>query len=404
MQLRALTFDIIGTVVDAYDGPAHGVAPLNAKYDVSVNGAAFASGSLTGYSQGVAQVRSSGSWVSPDTILQNATSANLPIAQLGVEANTAINDFFNLRYTLPRWPDALSGMAALHQHYTLAILSNMSLATRATLRAHAHLLIDTLLSAETARHYKPEPAVYDMAISSIGVSSSEILMVAAHNYDLNAARQQGLRTTFVVRPAELGPAGSPVNGLDPSFDFNATSLIDLAEQLGAFLVSTPNDCLPLDPRTLQVQLIGEQWTIVDRNQWVLVFGALKSGRKARKVDHCALRFRSHLLRRSARPADDLFHVRQRCPIGRDARRGCCGLQFGGRGGAASGRELDRHRWRVVPARLWHQQGERRICGDQHQAILLHTPVFCRTSGRTHDVFAKLNGQTLPLESNDVYLA
>jgi 2-haloacid dehalogenase len=252
MQLRALTFDIIGTVFDAYNGLAKGVAPLNAKYGVNVNGAAFASGSLSGYSQGVAQVISSGNWVPPDTILQNATGANLPIAQLGAEANAAVNDFFDLWHTLPPWPDVVGGMAALHQHYTLAILSNMSLATQTALRSHARLPFDRLLPAESVQHYKPNPAIYDMAISRIGVAASEILMVAAHNYDLNAARQQGLRTAFVARPTELGPAGSPKNGPDPSFDFNATSLIDLAEQLGAYLVTAPEDCLPLDPHAVRV--------------------------------------------------------------------------------------------------------------------------------------------------------
>jgi 2-haloacid dehalogenase len=283
MYLKALTFDIIGTVFDAYDGLAQGVMPLNVKYGVSVNGAAFAGGSLSGYSQGVAQVLSSGIWVPPDTILQNATSANLPVAQLGVEVNAAEDDFFGLWRSLPPWSDVAPGLAALHQHYTLVILSNMSVATQAALRAHATLPFDRLLSAETVQHYKPNPAVYDMAISSLGVSASEILMVAAHNYDLHAASKQGLRTAFVGRPTELGPEGSPGNGPDPSFDFNATSLVDLAEQLGAYLVNTPDDCLPLDPHALQVRQIGGQWTVVDGDQRVLAFGASSANAERAKA-------------------------------------------------------------------------------------------------------------------------
>ena len=205
MQLKALTFDIIGTVFDAYDGLAKGVQPLNVKYGVSVDGAAFASGSLSGYSQGITQVLSSGNWVPPDTILQNATRANLPIQQLGAKADAAVQDFFGLWHALPPWPDVAGGMAALHQHYTLAVLSNMSVTTQSALRAHAGLPFDKLLSAAAVQHYKPNPAVYQMAISSLGVGASEILMVAAHNYDLNAAKGQGLRTAFVGRPAELGP-------------------------------------------------------------------------------------------------------------------------------------------------------------------------------------------------------
>jgi 2-haloacid dehalogenase len=273
MQLKALTFDIIGTVFDAYVGLAQGVGPLNAKYGVSVNGATFASGSLGGYADGIEQVLSSGSWVPPDTILQNATRANLPIQQLGAQADAAVQDYFDLWHTLPPWPDVAAGMAALHQQYTLAVLSNMSIATQSALRVHADLPFAKLLSAETVQHYKPNPAVYQMAISTLGIEPSEILMVAAHNYDLNAAKGQGFRTAFVGRPTELGPGGSPGNHPDPSFDFNATSLIDLAEQLGASLVTTPDDCLPLHPQAVHVQQVGDNWTVIDGNQAVLDFGA-----------------------------------------------------------------------------------------------------------------------------------
>ena len=149
----------------------------------------------------------------------------------------------------------------------------MSAATQSALRTHANLPFARLLSAETVQHYKPNPAVYQMAISSFGVAPSEILMVAAHNYDLNAAKGQGLRTAFVGRPAEPGPGGSPGNHPDPSFDFNATSLIDLADQLGALLVTTPDDCLPLHPQAVEVKQVAGQWTVVDGNQDVLAFGA-----------------------------------------------------------------------------------------------------------------------------------
>lgn len=315
MQLKALTFDIIGTVFDAYDGLEQGVAPLNAKYGVSVNKAAFASGSLTGYSAGVAQVLSSGNWVPPDTILQNATHANLPIPQLGARANAAVDDFFDLWRRLPPWSDVPAGMVALRQHYTLAILSNMSLETQAALRAHANLPFDRLLSAETVRRYKPNPAVYDMAISSLGVSAPEILMVAAHNYDLNAAGQQGLRTAFISRPAELGPAGSPGNGPDPSFDFNATSLIDLAEQLGAYLVTTPEDCLPLDPHQAQVREVAGQWKIVDGDQQVLDFGASKASAERGKAVIVHYRFNRFCFVGRPNPPMMYFTVDGKAPSG-----------------------------------------------------------------------------------------
>jgi 2-haloacid dehalogenase len=273
MKLKALTFDIIGTVFDVYDGLAQGVAPLNAKYGIGVQGGAFASGSLQGYSNGVESVLAGQGWVPPDTILQNTTASLLPTQQLGAKAPQAIQDFFALWQTLPPWSDAAAGLQALHKHCTLAVLSNMSVATATALRAHSGLPFDQLLSAATVKTYKPDPAVYQMAISDLNVGASEILMVAAHNYDLDAARNQGMRTAFVGRPQEYGPAGDPADHSDPSFDFNATSFIDLAEQLGAYPVTTPDDCLPVDASSVQVQQIGGRWKVVDGGSALLDFGA-----------------------------------------------------------------------------------------------------------------------------------
>jgi 2-haloacid dehalogenase len=235
MKLKALTFDIIGTVFDVYDGLAKGVGPLNAKYRINVPGGAFAQGSLNGYATGVEAVLGGGEWTPPDTILRAATQDNLPIQQLGPRAPQAITDFLNLWHALPPWPDVAAGMHALHKHCRLAVLSNMSVATQTALRAHADLPFDQLLSAETVKTYKPTPVVYQMAASRLGVSPDEILMVAAHNFDLSGAKKQGFRTAFVGRPREYGPGGSPGNHPDPSFDFNASSFVDLAEQLGRVL-------------------------------------------------------------------------------------------------------------------------------------------------------------------------
>lgn len=151
MILKALTFDIIGTVFDAYDGLAQGVGPLNAKYGLNVQGSSFASGSLAGYAAGVGRSMSGQCWTPPDTILQDATAGLLPIQQLGPKAPQAIQDFFDLWRALPPWPDVAAGMQALHKHYTLAVLSNMSIATQTTLRAHAGLPFDKLLSGETVK-------------------------------------------------------------------------------------------------------------------------------------------------------------------------------------------------------------------------------------------------------------
>jgi FMN phosphatase YigB (HAD superfamily) len=79
----------------------------------------------------------------------------------------------------------------------------MSIATQTRLRAHAGLPFDKLLSGETVKAYKPNAAVYQMAVSSLNIRPAEILMVAAHKYDLNAANGQGFRTTLIKIGAKV---------------------------------------------------------------------------------------------------------------------------------------------------------------------------------------------------------
>lgn len=135
-------------------------------------------------------------------------------------------------YTLAPWSDVPNGMARLHGRCGIAVLSNMSVATQSALKQHAGLPFDRTLSAETVHKYKPTPAVYQMAVSSLGVSPGEIMMVAAHKYDLNAAKALGFKTAFVARPLERGPGGAVDTTPDPGFDINATSFTDLAHKLG----------------------------------------------------------------------------------------------------------------------------------------------------------------------------
>ena len=81
--------------------------------------------------------------------------------------------------------------------------------------------------------YKPQPAAYRLAAKFLGVPPSEILMVACHNFDLDAAREQGYRTAFVRRPDEWGPGGPPDPVPNPATDLVVAGFAELAERLDA---------------------------------------------------------------------------------------------------------------------------------------------------------------------------
>lgn len=140
-----------------------------------------------------------------------------------------MDDFFALWRTLDPWPDVPLALSRLHDRFTLAILSNMSIVTQSALMHHAGLPFDRTLSTETVQTYKPRPAVYQMAISSLGLPPDEIMMVAAHQYDPTAAKKLGMQTAFVARSTE----DPPPSASNPAFDINVTTSGELADALGA---------------------------------------------------------------------------------------------------------------------------------------------------------------------------
>lgn len=130
------------------------------------------------------------------------------------------------------WGDSVPGLLRLRTRFVLATLSNGNVRLLVDMAKNAGLPWDLVFSAELARAYKPDPRVYRMLQDLLMLSPDEIMLVAAHQDDLRAARDLGFRTAFVMRPLEHGPQAVPDLTADPSFDMVATDLVDLARQLG----------------------------------------------------------------------------------------------------------------------------------------------------------------------------
>jgi 2-haloacid dehalogenase len=111
----------------------------------------------------------------------------------------------------------------------VAALSNGNVAFLVDLARHGDLRFDCLLSAGFARAYKPEAEVYLTGVRLLGSSLAEVMMVAAHPFDLNGARRAGLRSAFIDRPLEYGPGSPPRE--DPEADISVTDLSKLALRL-----------------------------------------------------------------------------------------------------------------------------------------------------------------------------
>ena len=125
----------------------------------------------------------------------------------------------------------MRGLTALKRDHVIATLSNGNVGLLVNMAKNAGLPWDCVFSAETFRHYKPDPETYLGAADLLGLAPAEVMMVAAHKDDLRAAQACGLRTAFVGRPLEHGPGVRVDVKPERSFDCNAKDFLDLARQL-----------------------------------------------------------------------------------------------------------------------------------------------------------------------------
>ena len=233
--IRALTFDVFGTVVDWRTSVAREGETMARRLDIrGVDWTRFAMDWRALYQPAMERIRNGSE---PFTKLDVLHRANLEqvLARHGIDnlREDELEHLNNAWHRLDPWPDASAALRRLRQRFVLATLSNGNVALMVDLARHADLCWDTILGAEVARAYKPQPVVYESAVEMLGLNTGEVLMVAAHNDDLEAAMRCGLRTAFVARPREYGP--DQQKDLCPArddYDFCARDLHDLADQLG----------------------------------------------------------------------------------------------------------------------------------------------------------------------------
>jgi 2-haloacid dehalogenase len=236
-SVRALTFDVFGTVVDWRSGVAAEGRRLGRLHRIDADWEKVADAWRALYIPYMNRVRSGElPWTNFDRLHRMSLDQVLDELEIRGLDETARDEFTHAWERLPAWPDASEGLAALGTRFTVATLSNGNRAQQEALMRFTGLQFQRLISAEDFHHYKPDPEVYQGAASELGLSPDQVMMVAAHKGDLRAAQAAGLRTAFVERPLEKGPAGGADRLPDPESDIQATDLLHLARQLGI----TPN--------------------------------------------------------------------------------------------------------------------------------------------------------------------
>ncbi len=232
MNIKALTFDVFGTVANWRTTLIREAAALGKERGIEANWVAFADAWRRQYEPSMHRVRTGElPWTNLDGLhhmIMEALLEKFQISGLREEDKTYLTQVW---HRLDLWPDVLAGMDALRRQFTVAALSNGNVAILTNIAKNADLRWDCILSAELARHYKPDPEVYLTAATHLGLPPEEIMMVAAHNNDLQAARAVGFRTAFVYRTTEYGPNQQQDLEPDPHCDYVARDFLDLANQL-----------------------------------------------------------------------------------------------------------------------------------------------------------------------------
>jgi 2-haloacid dehalogenase len=135
-------------------------------------------------------------------------------------------------HRLHPWPDSVAGLTRLKTKFIISPLSNGNVALLTNMAKFAGLPWDLVTSAELFEHYKPDAETYLGAARLLGLKPAEVMMVAAHNGDLLAAQNNGLKTAFVARPTEYGPLQKVDFEATGNWDVVAKDFGGIADRLG----------------------------------------------------------------------------------------------------------------------------------------------------------------------------
>ena len=223
LQIEAVVFDVLGTLVDEPAGIRAGIRELDPSLDDPGVERLLALWQRHIDREQRRVVEGARPYVAGDIL--DLEAARLVADAAGVDDPAAVTELALSGRRLPPWPDTVAGLARFAGRFPLIGLSNASRTALLGLNAHAGLRWHQALSAEDARTYKPDPAVYRLAVNVSGLAPERLLMIAAHAWDLRGAQALGLRTAYVARPV-----GDPPDATD-RFDIYADDLTDLAARL-----------------------------------------------------------------------------------------------------------------------------------------------------------------------------
>ena len=233
-QIKALVFDVFGTVVDWRTSISRQARELGEKHGVEADWNKFADDWRTGYGVGMAKVNSGeDDWKTIDQIHRERLDVILDeygFSTIDMDEEEKVK-FNKAWHRLDGWPDSTDGLLRLKSKYIIASLSNGNIALLTNMAKYANLPWDMVLSAELVRKYKPDPETYLSASRLLDIPMNQVMMVAAHKKDLFNAKSLGMKTAYVPRPLENGPDTQIDTASEDYIDLIAIDFLDLHNKL-----------------------------------------------------------------------------------------------------------------------------------------------------------------------------
>lgn len=157
-----------------------------------------------------------------DFLTVGAASLDMLADQRGLDLDEAVRDqIAQAMANLPAHGDVLPNLGRLHQAgFRMAALTNSppEAATQQLTNAGIAPMLEKIMTVESVGKFKPARAVYEMAASTLGVTTGRIRMVAAHDWDVAGAMAAGCAGAYLLRPrAALNPLLPVPDIVEPDF-------------------------------------------------------------------------------------------------------------------------------------------------------------------------------------------
>ncbi len=232
-QVKALVFDIFGTVVDWRSSCIAEMAAFGKAKGIRADWAKLTDAWRGLYQPSMEAVRSgTRAWTILDVLHRESLETLLQQHKITGLTDADKDHLTKIWHRLEPWPDVVRGLTRLKTKFIIGTLSNGNVGLLTRMAKNAGLPWDVVLGAETAQAYKPLPQAYLRTCDLLNLQPAEVMLVAAHNGDLAAAANVGMATGFVARPTEYGPLQKIDVTAEQAWTVIASDFGDLATQLG----------------------------------------------------------------------------------------------------------------------------------------------------------------------------